>query len=329
MKIIMRSNLSYSGDFLCDKIIISALDEEPDVVRWTVLASLSCLALATVVLNVGVISAVNRNSQLKPQTRFLLTSMAAVDLLVGIVLMPVAGYNLVFDDLAKHSGRIFCDAVNALDVTLSSMSIFHFTVLTLERYVVICRPLVYSKYCGKALVGLVWCTAWISILALSIGSILSGLSTKGLDPYLKYCVSISGRCHFLANDYFQWIALSITIFIPGCIIVCLNIALARHVKITSFRSKPNPQTDLSKHKVNHVQHTRQSKHVRVAKIVASLTVCFLACWTPFFVLNFVATLTESDVIPLLYDVTVWIGYANSAVNPALYLILQRCPCRRI
>ena len=308
----------------------STLDQANDATRWVTLGFLICILVSTIILNVSVIYVVNRKVQHKRQTRFLLTSMAVVDLLVGVSIMPFAIYNLVFDDMARQLTRRFCDVFNALDVTFSSMSIFLLTVLTIERYVAICRPFQYHKYCEAKVLGAAYCSAWILLLTLSFWTILTDIDTTGME--LSNCTKLehSGRCHFKISVYFEWISLSISVIIPGILIIFFNVRVARYVKMTSFKS--NSIKRMSKPTVDHKkrQKSRQSKHVRAAKTVAILTACFLICWSPFSFLHLTTSITGRRGIPTaLFDVTLWLGYVNSAVNPALYLLLQGQLCSRI
>jgi len=52
--------------------------------------------------------------------------------------------------------------------------------------------------------------------------------------------------------------------------------------------------------------------------VASVVVAFAVCWVPYFAVFVLKPFVSSPVHHIVDQLTLWLGYANSSVNPFLY-----------
>ena len=67
-------------------------------------------------------------------------------------------------------------------------------------------------------------------------------------------------------------------------------------------------------------HDRESGAATTFGIIVG---AFLICWLPFFIWMPLTALLELDTPPLLYNIILWVGYGNSAINPFIYGIFNR------
>ncbi|CAN7999022.1 unnamed protein product [Ixodes hexagonus] len=81
---------------------------------------------------------------------------------------------------------------------------------------------------------------------------------------------------------------------------------------------------LTKKEKNHIGESIESRRERkAAKTVAIITGVFVMCWLPFFMMALVMALCEScDPGKLLFSFFLWLGYANSMINPIIYTIFS-------
>lgn len=94
---------------------------------------LALMILATAVGNVLVIIAVVRERQLKRTlTNKLVASLAFTDLLVGLLVMPLAAAYLVVG--SWPFGWVLCDIFIVLDVSCCTASILHLVAIAIDRY---------------------------------------------------------------------------------------------------------------------------------------------------------------------------------------------------
>ena len=62
----------------------------------------------------------------------------------------------------------------------------------------------------------------------------------------------------------------------------------------------------------------QERESGAAKTLGIVVGAFIICWLPFFIWMSVTALFELVTPKWLYDIILWTGYGNSAVNPFIY-----------
>lgn len=95
------------------------------------------------------------------------------------------------------------------------------------------------------------------------------------------------------------------------------------VEITEMQPaipKPQKQRDPEKEK----RRIARKKEKRATLILGLIMGSFIACWLPFFFLYILVPVCRSCVIPdTAFDIAFWLGYMNSALNPAIYTIFNK------
>ena len=86
-----------------------------------------------------------------------------------------------------------------------------------------------------------------------------------------------------------------------------------------------PKTDGEILKAKKQKEKLEMKRERkAARTLAIITGAFIVCWLPFFIMAIVAPFIRESVFipPLAESITLWLGYANSLINPIIYTIFN-------
>lgn len=68
----------------------------------------------------------------------------------------------------------------------------------------------------------------------------------------------------------------------------------------------------------------RKKEKRATLILGLIMGSFIACWLPFFFMYILTPMcTQCDIPESAFDIAFWLGYMNSALNPAIYTIFNK------
>ena len=297
--------------------------EHKDATKWGVLFLGVIFVMFTLIFNIVVITKINRKRKLKTFARFFLTSLASVDLCVGVTIMPVSIVNELYG-LKETVSMFFCDIVNTLDYMLCTASIFFLTILTFDRYIALCKPFEYHRLCNKRMIVIITISTWVFIISLSFGLIPTGMVYYGIPEDILFCVKNKEKaCVFLMSKYFAVLSSTISILVPGLIITCLNVQLVRHIR---KQNNISAKITFNGSTTSFIDRRHITQGIHVAKTIAVLTISFLSCWMPFFVVLNISVFSEYTLSYGMYIVATWLGYLNSTINPLLYILLERKSC---
>ena len=113
-----------------------AWDPTDKIFPWVMVAIVSIASPAAVILNILVIAAVRSRKELQKHSNILLSSMAAADILVGAINMPLsATVDFVISRQVFNDHICTVDLVNVyLMYTLTACTLYHLTFIAWERY---------------------------------------------------------------------------------------------------------------------------------------------------------------------------------------------------
>jgi len=293
-------------------------------------AALSLLILLTVSGNVLVCLAVCATRRLRCLTNCFIVSLAVTDLLLGVLVLPFSTLMTLSDEWPL--GPTFCNIYISLDVMLCTASILTLLAISLDRYLAVTMPLRYATLVLPRRVAVAMVAMWAVSLAVSFLPIHMGWNTP--DGTVQRA---NGSCDFKLNAAYTLTDSLFTFFLPLALMCftyyrILRIARAQAKRILSSRpaactlanydSRSNTSSTASgppaAPSVTAVALREHKATVTLAAVIGA----FVVCWLPYFIWFNVMGVWQIGT-GVVYKVVLWLGYANSALNPILYATLNR------
>nr|XP_020026666.1 histamine H2 receptor isoform X2 [Castor canadensis] len=276
--------------------------------KVTISVILTILILITVAGNVIVCLAVSLNRRLRSLTNCFIVSLAVTDLLLGLLVLPFSAiYQLSYK---WHFGKVFCNIYTSLDVMLCTASILNLFMISLDRYCAVTDPLRYPVLVTPVRVAISLVFIWVISITLSFLSIHLGWNSrnetgKGNDT--------SSKCKVQVNEVYGLVDGLVTFYLP-LLIMCIT--YYRIFKIAREQAK----------RINHVSSWRVAtiKEHKATVTLAAVMGAFIFCWFPYFTVFVYRGLNGDSAVNEVFEaIVLWLGYANSALNPILYAALNR------
>ncbi|ESN92183.1 hypothetical protein HELRODRAFT_181653 [Helobdella robusta] len=124
------------------------------------------IILGTIVGNILVCIAVSIVRKLRTPSNLLIVSLAVADLLVALVVMPLAAMYEVMG--VWKLGQVMCDVWTSSDVLLCTASILNLCMISVDRYFVITRPFDYAMKRTPGLMAVMILSVWLLSALISI-----------------------------------------------------------------------------------------------------------------------------------------------------------------
>lgn len=269
----------------------------PESERYLAIGATAMLIPVIVAGNFLVIIAYKINRRLRTRTNTFLISLAVSDVVVGAVGLPMWVFCMVeyTECLASPNySMIF----KFLDRFGAFASIFHLTAISIERYIAVCKPYMFSRLHERYFFA---ASAFAWVLAMFLAS-LSWLGRPHITSY-NMVVFITGFA------------------LPAIIVISMYVGIFRSAKAMLDRT---PTLNLNS-KANHIREDQ-----KVAVTVAMISGLFIVAWLPFFSLSIIVSYCgmaclPKDILTILRMTTAvkWLHYSNSGVNPIIYAFRDR------
>ncbi|XP_058246958.1 trace amine-associated receptor 13c-like [Hemibagrus wyckioides] len=293
---------------------VSCLKASHNVAAKTVLYSILVFAMAiTIVGNFVVIVSIAHFKQLHTPTNILVLSLALVDLLLGITVMPFSMVRSV--DGCWYFGKEFCYWHSNFDFLFTGASIFHLISIATDRYQAVCYPLQYPTRITLPVAGLMAALSWIVATVYTFSTVGTKANEENLENYIA-SIDCLGNCFFLVNAVCASISTSLAFVLPFFVMIVLyaQIFLVSKKHARKMEGTKHGRTDVTSKKI--LQKVKHEK--KAAKTLGIVVGAFNLCWMPYFITSVIDPFYNFTTPAIIYELFVWLGYINSTFNPIIY-----------
>ncbi|XP_042295350.1 gonadotropin-releasing hormone II receptor-like [Sceloporus undulatus] len=276
------------------------------------------LFFSSACFNLAVLRTVAQKYQRRPHLRILLMNLAAADLLVTFVVMPLdAAWNVT---VQWYAGDVACRLLMFLKLVAMYASSFVTVVISLDRRAAILHPLSVgkAKRKNKAMLSAAW--ALSLVLALPQMFLFRRVSRSGPVHFVQCATVGSFQAHWQETIY-NMFTFSCLFLVPLLIMVlCYSrifIEISRKMKKACASPKSREVHLRRSH--NNIPRVR----MRTLKMSAVIVLTFVICWTPYYLLGLwywfsPEMLTRGQVPPSLSHILFLFGLFNACLDPLVY-----------
>ncbi|KAI0221058.1 Adenosine receptor A2a [Lamellibrachia satsuma] len=261
------------------------------------------IAVTTALGNALVLWVIIKRQQLHTTTNVFIASLAASDMLVGLIGIPC----VLVTSFQLPRNLYGCLLVNCTILMFTQVSIFGLLSVALERFVAIRFPFYYTQHLTVRVALVVSAVNWVAGILI------------GLIPLFGWNLgwNDAGVCNFiLVIDLRYHVYMGFFVFMMGPMLIMLAI----YVYIFSVLRRANRQI-ASVHaavvSTDNLQATMLRKEIKAAAKFGIVIGAFVIAWVPLEITNAVTIWFGHTCIPCIY-IGVWLSHLNSAINPFIY-----------
>ena len=261
--------------------------------------------------NIVVIYIVRTVNHMRSSTNTLIANMAVADLLMTIDIPYILKFFYVDHKwFGTFMGTVLCKFFHSAQVGSLIASVFSLVAISLDRSFAILFPM--KTVMTKNVVRFAIATVWLGALAFSLPLMVASKIVHFEGTDFKGCrerwVTMSGSTYILV------------LIIGGYIIPLIIIAIVCGLAAIRLWSRQLPG-----HKNLVSNKKAQSSSRRATAMLITVVIVFALSWLPFQALEMLRQFNRPLYVSLPIEflfTTPWFGYANSAINPILYVIFS-------
>lgn len=313
-----------SSAFTCEKNHFPSESGLPKGLELFLGLLLVCMIVISFIGNSVVCFIVYQKSAMRSAINLLLTNMAFSDICTAVFSMTFSFVALFWKEHVLSP--ITCKVMLFLLDTFVSVGVFMILTISIDRYMIIVqRKDKLTAWRAKILMA----ASWLVSMVLAFPSTVGWGDYKFVQTHAICRLTFDGQARDIG---FMILKLCATYFIPVVVMTFSFTQILGSVRKNKSRVHNHPNMDFSVSVISNngrlslpvLQRSFRvsldmSFKTRAFKTILILFIAFVLCWTPH-ALNIIISQYEGSVNRTRHLVLLWIGYANSAINPIIYSI---------
>ena len=276
-------------------------------------------------------------------------NLSIADFIVGCFSMPLN--NIYVQRGIWPFGEVMCKFWTTMDFTACAVSVYAVVLISYDRFMLITKGLDYDRYQTRLKFVILAGTVWVVQL------FRNALAYCGYDVWNEPSVDYSILCDspLLSSVPYMAFECVVSFFIPVTLISYFNIVLYLDIRRrsrvvpglrttnstrpasivvepiqtstigsghqdSSTTSNDNIAASTMSTPSHQLEGTRDIRKHRKAAVTLGLIVAVSStCWAIYFSITIVNAIFQADIGSTIYVASYYVYYANSAVNPLLYV----------
>ncbi|XP_030648055.1 trace amine-associated receptor 8a-like [Chanos chanos] len=273
------------------------------IFMYIIFLSMSAL---TVFLNLLVIISISHFKQLHTPANLLVLSLAVADMIVGFIVMPVEGIRLI--ETCWYFGETFCSIFPLILFVVVSGSLGNLVFISIDRYIAVSDPLLYSTKVTIKRVIICISTTWLCSLIYSVTILFNHMF------YPETHSACYGECLLVINFTWVVIDLIVSLIAPCSVVISLYL---RIYCATKYQAQVINSITAGI-RVREKGSTLKKSERKAAKTLGIVVFVYLLCWIPYYIsILSLGNITSKSVAMTFLC---WMMYMNSCMNPLIYAL---------
>uniref|UniRef100_A0A8C1FR68 Opsin 4xb n=1 Tax=Cyprinus carpio carpio TaxID=630221 RepID=A0A8C1FR68_CYPCA len=286
----------------------------PDHVHYIIAFFILIIGTLGVTGNALVMFAFYSNKKLRSLPNYFIVNLAVSDFLMAITQSPMFFINCLFKEWMF--GELGCKIYAFCGALFGITSMINLLAISIDRYVVITKPLQTIQWSSKRRTSLAILCIWLYSLAWSLAPLI------GWSSYIPEGLMTSCTWDYTspspANKSYTMMLCCFVFFIPLAIILYCYLFM-----FLSVRRASRDLERLSSQKSSFVKQQSMRSEWKLAKIAAVVIVVYVLSWSPYACVTLIAWAGHANILtPYSKTLPAVIAKSSAIYNPFIYAIIH-------
>ena len=275
------------------------------VLRITIVSTVSIFIIIGNIFNINILS---RKCQVPRISRIFLLNLSVSDFCVGLISCLPTVYSAITDYWPY--GPVWCQISGIFHGTSCAISIWSISMVSIDRYLAICKPMAYAAWKSQKLAFIVIGCLW----TFAFGSFITPSLIKSDHIYYQYD-KVENMCGLFWE--YKWFCIMTTFYIPILSGSILSYTNAKIISTVVTRKSGLNKIDCR------ISKRRNQGRSAVTLLIMTSLIFFLA-WGPYVVVVLLYSFIEGFQAPeKLRFALMWVANSNSFMNVITFSIIYR------
>ncbi|XP_078105862.1 opsin 4xb [Sander vitreus] len=288
----------------------------PDHAHYIIALFVFVIGTLGITGNVLVMFAFYSNKKLRNLPNYFIMNLAVADFLLAFTQSPVFFINCLYKEWVF--GEMGCKMYAFCGAFFGITSMINLLAISIDRYLVITKPLQAMHWGSKRRTTLVILIVWLYSFAWSLAPLV-GWSSYIPDGLMTSC-TLDYMTYTLANRCYTMMLCCFVFFIPLGIIFYCYLFMFLAIRKTG-REVERLGTQVRKSTL--IQHKSMKSEWKMAKIAFVVIVVYVLSWSPYACVTMISFAGHANILsPYTKVVPAIIAKASAIYNPIIYAIIH-------